>query len=191
MMNNTNPGIFCPACKMKNDVGANMCIYCNTPLKGQISQKTVMLRSLREATGILPDSYSDILDAPVPATEPFMDFEIPAKGVILINLENGQLITKQDQEAFILGRVSAEIKTPEPLVDLTRFGALELGISRIHAMIRQTNEGYQIIDLESSNGTWLENQRLVPQKPYVVDSGDRIRTGRLNMLVFYSKSSKS
>ena len=150
-----------------------------------------MLRSLREATGILPDSYSDILDAPVPATEPFMDFEIPAKGVILINLENGQLITKQDQEAFILGRVSAEIKTPEPLVDLTRFGALELGISRIHAMIRQTNEGYQIIDLESSNGTWLENQRLVPQKPYVVDSGDRIRTGRLNMLVFYSKSSKS
>lgn len=188
-MNNTKPGIFCPACKMKNDVGANVCIYCNTPLKGQISQKTVMLRSLREATGTLPDSYSAILGAPVPAIEPYMDFEIPTKGVILINLENGNLITKQEEEAFILGRVSTEIKTPEPLVDLTQFGALELGISRVHAMIRRTKEGYQIIDLESSNGTWLENQRLVPQKPYALDSGDRIRTGRLNMLVFYSKSS--
>jgi hypothetical protein len=190
-MNNTNPGIFCPACKMKNDVGADVCIYCNTPLKGQISQKTVMLRSLQEATGTLPDSYSDILDAPVPATEPYMDFEIPTKGMILINLENGQLITKQENEAFILGRVSTEIKVPETLVDLTQFGALELGISRIHAMIRRTKDGYQIMDLESSNGTWLENQRLVPKKPYVLDSGDRIRTGRLNMLVFYSKSSTS
>ena len=150
-----------------------------------------MLRSLREATGTLPDSYSDILDAPVPIAEPYMDFEIPSKGVILINLENGKLITKQDHEAFILGRVSTEIKTPEPLVDLTQFGALELGVSRIHAMIRQTKGGYQIIDLESSNGSWLENQRLIPQKPYPVDSGDRIRIGRLNILVFYSKNSKS
>jgi hypothetical protein len=190
-MNNTKPGIFCPACKMKNDVGANVCIYCNTPLKGQISQKTVMLRSLREATGTLPDSYSDILGAPVPATEPYMDFEIPTKGIILINLENGQLITKQEEEAFILGRASTEIKAPETLVDLTQFSALELGISRVHAMIRRTKDGYQIIDLESSNGTWLENQRLVPKKPYALDSGDRIRTGRLNMLVFYSKSSTS
>lgn len=149
-----------------------------------------MLRSLQEATGILPNSYTDILDTPAPATEPYMDFEIPSKGVILINLENGRLITKQE-EAFILGRVSAEIKTFETLVDLTQFGALELGISRVHAMIRQTKDGYQIIDLESSNGTWLENQRLIPKQPYALNSGDRIRAGRLNMLVFYSKSSTS
>ena len=174
---------------MKNDVGADICIYCNTPLKGQISQKTVMLRSLRDATGTLPDSYNDILDAPVPATEPYMDFEIPTKGIIIINLENGRLITKQEANVFILGRVSAENKTPETLVDLTEFGALELGISRVHAMIRRAQDGYQIIDLESSNGTWLENQRLVPKQSYALGSGDRIRTGRLNMLVFYSKSS--
>ena len=150
-----------------------------------------MLRSLREATGILPNSYNDILGAPFPAAEPYMDFEIPTKGVILINLENGKLITKQEEDAFILGRVSTEIKTPETLVDLTQFGALELGISRAHAMIRRTKDGYQIIDLESSNGTWLENRRLVPKQSYDLDSGDRIRTGRLNMLVFYSKNTTS
>lgn len=167
-----------------------MCIYCNTPLGGQSNQKTVMLRNLREVTGVLPDEYEDFLDAPAPAAERFMDFEIPSRGIVVINLENGQPITIQENKAFILGRVSSEIKTREPLVDLTQFDALELGISRVHAMIRQTEAGYQIIDLESSNGTWLENQRLVPKQAYPLDSGDRIRLGRLNMLIFYPRVSK-
>ncbi len=170
---------------MKNESNARVCIYCNTPLKTQASQNTVMLRSLREVTGTLLDTYEDFLDAPAPATKPYMDFEIPSKGIVLINLENGQLITTQEEKAFILGRVSEEIKTREPLVDLTQFGALEAGISRVHAMIRQSKDGYQIIDLESSNGSWLENQRLVPRQPYPLESGDRIRLGRLNILVFY------
>jgi len=140
---------------------------------------------------MLPDTYEDILDAPVPATEPYMDFEIPSKGIVLINLENGQMITTQLEKTFILGRASTEIKTNEPLVDLTEFGAMELGISRVHAMIRQSKGKYQLVDLESSNGTWLENQRLVPKQPYPLESGNRIRIGRLNILVFYLNELKS
>jgi hypothetical protein len=140
---------------------------------------------------MLPDSYEDFLHAPAPATEPFMDFEIPSKGIVLINLENGQMITTQVERTFVLGRASAEIKTSETLVDLTKFGALELGISRAHAMIRRSKGGYQLIDLESSNGTWLENQRLVPKEPYPLESGNRIRVGRLNLLVFYMNNPKS
>jgi hypothetical protein len=185
MIEHTDAGIFCPACKMKNDTQAQTCIYCNTPLRTRSSQQTVLLRSLHEATGILSDSYDDVLNAPMPATEPFMDFEIPSKGIALINLENGQLITTQLERTFILGRVSTEIKVNDPLVDLTQFGALELGISRVHVMIRRSKDGYEIIDLESSNGTWLENQRLVPKTPYPLESGDRFRIGRLNILAFY------
>ena len=190
-MDSTESGIFCPACKMKNDAGAIKCIYCNTPFPRQANQKTVMLRSLHEVTGELLEDYEDFLDAPVPLTERFMDFELPTKGIVLINLDNGQPITMQDEKAFILGRYSTEIQMREPLIDLTELDALELGVSRVHAMIRQTREGYQIIDLESSNGTWLENQRLAPRQPYQLDSGDRIRLGRLNMLAFYPKISKS
>jgi len=191
MTKNSEPGIFCPACKMRNELGAYKCIYCNTVLRTQSGQQTVLLRSLREVTGMLPDTYEDILDAPVPATEPYMDFEIPSKGIVLINLENGQMITTQLEKTFILGRASTEIKTNEPLVDLTEFGAMELGISRVHAMIRQSKGKYQLVDLESSNGTWLENQRLVPKQPYPLESGNRIRIGRLNILVFYLNELKS
>lgn len=188
MKNNIDSGIFCPACKMRNEIGAYKCIYCNTPLRSKANQKTVLLRNIREVTGMLPDSYEDFLAAPLPATEPYMDFEIPSKGIVLINLENGQMITTQEKRAFILGRASAEIKTDESLVDLNQFGALELGISRVHAMIRRSKDGYQLIDLESSNGTWLENQRLVPKQPYPLESGNRIRFGRLNILVFYMQN---
>lgn len=173
---------------MRNDVGAYKCIYCNTPLRKNTNQRTVLLRAIKEVTGMLPDSYADFLAAPAPATEPYMDFEIPSKGIVLINLENGQLITTQEKKAFVLGRASDEIKTNESLVDLNNFGALELGISRVHAMIRRTKDGYQLIDLESSNGTWLENQRLVPKQPYPLESGNRIRFGRLNILVFYMQN---
>jgi pSer/pThr/pTyr-binding forkhead associated (FHA) protein len=190
-MNKIDQGIFCPACKMKNETGAIICIYCNTPLQGSTSQKTVMLRNIREVTGTLPDTYEDFLDAPAPSAERFMDFEIPSTGIVLINLENGQPITIQEENTFILGRVSAEIKTDAPLVDLTPFQALDLGISRVHASISKTKDGYQITDLESSNGTWHENQRLTPREPYPLESGDRIRVGRLNILVFYPRQSKN
>ena len=170
---------------MKNDTGVHVCIYCNTPLRGQGSQKTVMLRHIREVTGNLPDAYEDFLHAPAPAAERFMDFEIPSKGIVLINLEDGQPITMQDEKSFILGRVSSEMKTRELLIDLTELGALDLGVSRVHAIIRKARDGYEIMDMGSSNGTWLENQRLIPNQPYPLESGDRIRIGRLNILVFY------
>jgi pSer/pThr/pTyr-binding forkhead associated (FHA) protein len=80
------------------------------------------------------------------------------------------MITTQKEKTFILGRASSEIKTNETLVDLTEFGALDLGISRVHAMIKQSKGKYQIIDMESSNGTWLENQRLVPKQPYPLEA---------------------
>jgi hypothetical protein len=188
-MNNTESGVFCPACKMRNEIGAIVCTYCNTPLPSKEDrQKTRIFRNIREVTGTLPDSFDEFLDAPLQNRERFMDFEIPSKGVVLINLEDGQPVAMLEEKAFILGRASAEIKTQEPLVDLASLG-MDYGISRTHAMIRQTKDGYQITDLDSSNGTWLENERLVPQRPYAVDSGDRIRMGRLNMLVFYPRSS--
>ena len=175
---------------MKNEAGAVICTYCKTPLTKN-SQKTITLKKIQEKTGTLPNNFDDILDAPAYSPERFMDFEIPAKGIVLINLENGQPITMQEARAFILGRASEEIKTREPLVDLTDIGALDYGISRVHALIRQNGERYQLTDLGSTNGTWLENQRLKPQMPTLLQSGERIRLGRLHMLVFYMGIAKT
>lgn len=54
--------------------------------------------------------------------------------------------------------------------------------SRNHARIEQTkdaqgNRCYQIIDVGSSNGTYLNQQRLMPQQPMLLSNGDRIKIG--------------
>jgi len=183
MTNHTDSGIFCPACKMKNELGAIVCTYCHTPLQHN-NQKTISLQKLQE-TGTLPENY-DVLDIPAYTPERFMDFEVPSKGIVLINLENGKPVTMQQNKAFILGRASSEIKTSEPLVDLTDLGALDYGISRVHARIRKVGRGYQITDMNSTNGTWVDNHRIKPETPTSLQSGDRIRLARLNILVFWN-----
>ena len=169
---------------MKNEIGAILCTYCRTPLQHN-TQKTISLQKLQE-TGTLPANY-DVLDAPTFAPERFMDFEVPSKGIVLINLESGKPVTIQEGKAFILGRASAEIKTREPLVDLTDLGALDYGISRVHALIRKVGKGYQITDLNSTNGTWVDSHRIKPETPTPLQSGDRIRLARLNILIFYPR----
>jgi hypothetical protein len=46
-----------------------------------------------------------------------------------------------------------------------------------HAEIRQDTQGYTITDLGSTNGTYVNEQRLVPQVPQRLQSGSIIRIG--------------
>jgi FHA domain len=46
-----------------------------------------------------------------------------------------------------------------------------------HAEVRPLGQGYGIVDLGSTNGTYLNEQRLTPNIPYPLSPGDRIRIG--------------
>ena len=50
-------------------------------------------------------------------------------------------------------------------------------VSSHHAEIRPDGQGYSIIDLGSSNGTFVNEQRLVPNMPRQLLNGDAIRVG--------------
>src|SRR5438094_8737035 len=47
-----------------------------------------------------------------------------------------------------------------------------------HAEIRPEGQAYSIIDLGSTNGTFVNEQQLAPQVPRQLISGDRIRIGQ-------------
>jgi len=87
------------------------------------------------------------------------------------------------EEEFILGLVGET--TSEPTVDLTGFEAFSMGVSRRHALIKSTGKKYVLIDLNSSNGTWLNGQRLAPTRPYELPSGAVIQLGHLKLVVSY------
>lgn len=50
-------------------------------------------------------------------------------------------------------------------------------VSSHHAQLRSQGQGYEIVDLGSSNGTFVNGQRLAPNAPCRLSSGDQIRVG--------------
>jgi hypothetical protein len=87
---------------------------------------------------------------------------------------------------FVLGRKAGT--TSEMLLDLAPFGAYSMGLSRRHAIIRCAGESYEVMDLGSVNGTWLNEERLAPHTSYPLPSGSHLRLGRMRLLVLYQPS---
>jgi hypothetical protein len=81
-------------------------------------------------------------------------------------------------EAIIIGRQSAT-EDGESILDLTAFGGNEKGVSRRHAAIRRMKNSIVLVDLGSSNNSYINGQRLASHEPYILIEGDEIRLGNL------------
>ncbi len=57
-------------------------------------------------------------------------------------------------------------------------------ISRRHFRVERSGEQFAIIDLGSANGTFLNNQQLVPNMPYPVNSGDQIVLSKSHRITY-------
>ncbi len=171
---------FCPVCKYKNEAGATICAYCGASLEITQGNPSTTVNMERETTSVLPEAGRDILQKA---------YQAPPKGIAIYTTESDVPITIQTDPQFTLGRkMTGEMD--ESFVDLRPFGAYENGVSRRHALIRVSENGYDLIDLGSTNGTWLEKKRLIPNRPYPLESGSRIYLGRLQLFVIYQKVSK-
>ena len=77
-------------------------------------------------------------------------------------------------DEFIIGRDSQNI------IDLAPFSDQESGVSRHHAKLwRGSNDRLLIMDLDSTNGTFINEDPLASYRVYTLDNGDVLRLGRL------------
>jgi pSer/pThr/pTyr-binding forkhead associated (FHA) protein len=60
---------------------------------------------------------------------------------------------------------------------------LETGISRQHARFQPSPEGWSLVDLHSTNGTFVNGRRLPPEHPYLLRPGDRVAIGNTLLTV--------
>jgi hypothetical protein len=166
---------FCPVCKYKNETGATVCAYCGSPLEDGGDENPTTTKNVEMETNILPHAIQELMRKP---------FEMPERGVAIYTTASEAPITISDNTQFILGRkMTGEID--DSFVDLKPYGAYENGVSRRHAMIQRTSTGYEIMDLGSTNGTWLEKQRLIPNKAYPLNNISRIFLGRMQLIVIF------
>lgn len=101
--------------------------------------------------------------------------------IVMINL-----VTRQDPLAleiwdeFVIGR---RIGDPEVDLDLSIHNGLELGVSRIHAAIRPTEDSLLLFDKNSTNGTFCNANKATKDEPVKVKDNDIISFGALKFLV--------
>ena len=166
---------ICPVCKTRNELEASFCVHCGArldrPIRTRHKTKTTdmqaptpemirewILKNAREA--VVPDSG------------------------IAFYVDGHSMPAYIDSEGeFVIGR---KVDTASGLLlDLAPFGGYSLGLSRRHVVVRRTPDGYEVLDLGSVNGTWLNEERLVPHQTYPLPSGSHLRLGRMRILVLY------
>lgn len=85
---------------------------------------------------------------------------------------------------LIIGRTDSETGV-RPDIDVTPYHGIELGVSRLHATLKQGAGGVMLIDKSSTNGTYLNNRQLIPEKPYLLGQGDHLALGSLEIVIFF------
>ncbi len=80
----------------------------------------------------------------------------------------------------VLGRADP-MSAFRPDLDFAPYGAMRHGVSRRHALIRPGERTLYLIDQNSTNGTWVNGQRLLPGRDFPLSDGDAIELGALRM----------
>ena len=164
---------FCPFCQERNRADAVICEFCGKPMKS-VPETDPSTMDVKGDTKSFVEDFKEKIDQ--------VNREVPAEGIAIYLLNLTHPIEVCLENEFVIGRITEA--TEEKVVDLTLYNAFNLGVSRRHLMVRRSGDEYEVMDLKSSNGTWINGQRLVPLQPYTVKSGSQIRLG--NMRIFVS-----
>jgi hypothetical protein len=162
--------ILCPNCQHQETTGAIFCSKCGAPL---VSDEIVTHNIATE-------------DLDLPINSPIISHEVDethaSSWISLQILDSGQILPLADRKEFTLGRVS-EGQPIMPDVDLTPYKAYENGVSRLHVVIKQMDKGIAIMDLGSSNGTFINGARVRANEDHLLSHGDVISLGKLKIQV--------
>jgi pSer/pThr/pTyr-binding forkhead associated (FHA) protein len=109
---------------------------------------------------------------------------VEAQRVTFIIPSSGRRVSVTMQDEIRVGRADPG-QNVIPELDLTNDNGAEYGVSRLHATIQTSHRGVALIDMNSTNGTMLNNYRLPPELPYPLHNGDEVRFGRLLVHVFF------
>lgn len=170
----------CPNCGHENRAGEILCTNCSTALVEGVSTSTKKISEAEQAEVskafgedvLKQDQTNDVF--PVTAT---LRLEIVGSPM--------PIKVKFTKSNLTLGRRDPATGAL-PDIDLAPFAGYRMGVSRRHSEIRRNEEGHlELLDLGSSNGTFLNGQRLPPHTPYRVQNRDKMALGQIVMEVIY------
>ncbi len=154
----------CPNCGHMARVGEWICSNCQFVFSASVSTHRI------EETEIVPPSRPQQTGDAIATEEKPITLEI-----------DGTVLNLSIHETLIVGR--RVVGEDPPDVDLTPFRAEEQGVSRRHLRLSRRSSLIYITDLHSTNCTYLNGRKLIPDGDRLIRSGDEIRLGRLKIKV--------
>lgn len=167
--------IICSFCEHGNREGELFCEECGNPLEGSVHIETRVFDEMRSAQGAGGSGKKPLWGT----TQYHRD------STVFLRIEASSEPLKLDpKEKYVVGRADSKSGN-YPDIDLTPYGALDQGVSRVHATFQRTDNTLTLIDMNSSNGTYLNGQRMVPNQPRVLQDGDEVRFGKLSTRIYF------
>src|SRR5258708_5841148 len=168
----------CPNCGHHNRPGVVFCENCGASLIGDSPLSTKQYKEQQAANA----TEAAVGDAMKGAGS---DIFAPGAFLRVGNGESEPILLKPKLET-VFGRRDAATG-PKPDVDLPPFAGYWMGVSRNDAIIKQSDEAdrLELIDLGSSNGSFLNGARLNASKPYKLRDGDEVRLGQMIIHIYF------
>ena len=166
--------VRCAQCGHDNEADSAVCAQCGASLNGaspQVSEGATTRRVPMSTGSAIPRWGTASLGARRQVVLHIRGFEQP----LVVNI-GGQLE---------LGRADA-VTGQAPAIALDDYQAAELGVSRRHAALVLEDDALKIVDLGSSNATFLNGQKLIPGQLRILRDGDELRLGKLIIRVQFA-----
>ncbi len=145
----------CPACGVEVEAGDRFCSNCGAVL---------------EAAPALVEE--EVVPLPAP----------PSVGPRLVVAASGAEIPLPTGEEILIGREDP-VSGVFPDIDLTPHGGEAGGVSRRHARLVVKGGAYFVEDLDSTNFTFVNKQKVAPKTRQPLNDGDEIRCGRVALVL--------
>ncbi len=171
--------LTCPNCGAQLEPDSNFCDMCGAPVRPESPP----------VPSPTPKPAPPPIAAPVPPVAPIPSPAYPVvatvQGCLVVQGLNVTLPFPPGKTEIFVGREDS-INNIFPDVDLTDLGGDEGGVSRRHARIFVQGAQVFIEDLNSTNHTYVNQQRLTPGQAQALNSGDEVWLGWMK-LNFYAQ----
>jgi hypothetical protein len=163
--------IICANCQHKNVTGAMFCAECGAQLDGidTLITQAITDEQIAEELNKKP-AHPELVSTPV------------TSWISLHLMDSGKILPLASRNEFTLGRLS-EGQPIMPDIDLTPYQAYASGVSRLHAVVKRDANRVVVMDLGSSNGTYVNGRRINPHVEEPLSHGDIIALGKLKIQV--------
>ena len=171
--------VQCIHCNHENPENQVLCVFCGLPVETDLTETQIQAEE-QGMTRLLRDE-ADITRFPRWGTA-----SLGIERRLLFHIrghEQPLVLSLADQ--LVLGRYDTDTDEA-PGIDLEPYGALELGVSRRHAILLIEDETLKVADLGSANSTYINGQKLIAYQARILRDGDELRLGRLVLRVTFA-----